>query len=114
MKLNIWLYDDNGSSCASFYSNIDTIESLLVYLNNISENGHYTYTICNGDNSRVRKKNQCGKYNPPVLYRCMSCGAAIRKNDKYHKLHIKGQVYIFCTLCVELSDHIAYEREDLK
>lgn len=52
-----------------------------------------------------------GKYNAPILYRCMSCGAAIRKDDKYHLLHIKGQKYIFCALCVELSDHIAYEKE---
>lgn len=55
-----------------------------------------------------------GKYNPAVLYRCMSCGAAIRKGDKYHLLRIKGQKYIFCKLCVELSDHIAYEREGFK
>lgn len=55
--------------------------------------------------------NKFGKYSPPILYRCMSCGAAIRKDDKYHKLHIKGQAYIFCALCVELSDHIAYEKE---
>ena len=55
--------------------------------------------------------NKFGKYSPPILYRCMSCGAAIRKDDKYHELHIKGQKYIFCKLCVELSDHIAYEKE---
>lgn len=55
--------------------------------------------------------NEFGKYNAPILFRCMSCGAAIRKDDKYHKLHIKGQAYIFCKLCVELSDHIAYEKE---
>lgn len=55
--------------------------------------------------------NEFGKYNAPVLFRCMSCGAAIRKNDKYHLLHIKGQKYIFCKLCVELSDHIAYESD---
>lgn len=55
-----------------------------------------------------------GKYNAPVLFRCMSCGAAIRKDDKFHLLHIKGQKYIFCKLCVELSDHIAFEREGFK
>lgn len=52
-----------------------------------------------------------GKYNAPVLFRCMSCGAAIRKDDKYHKLHVKGQPFIFCALCVELSDLIAYESD---
>lgn len=52
-----------------------------------------------------------GKYNAPILYRCQSCGAAIRKDDKYHKLHVKGQPFIFCALCVELSDYIAYEKE---
>lgn len=52
--------------------------------------------------------NEFGKYNPPVLYRCISCDAAIRKDDKYYKLNVKGQPFIFCARCVELSDHIAY------
>lgn len=57
--------------------------------------------------------NKFGKYNPPILYRCMSCGAAIRKGDKYHKLQVKGQSFIFCAPCVGLSQHIAY-RTDLR
>lgn len=51
------------------------------------------------------------KYTPPVLFRCESCGAAIRKDDKYHRLHIKGQVLVFCTFCVELSEYRAAEPE---
>lgn len=49
------------------------------------------------------------KYTPPVLYRCESCGAPIRKDDKYHRLHIKGHVLIFCTICIELSEYRAEE-----
>lgn len=69
------------------------------------------YAFCPKCGAKMDGDKQFGKYNPPILYRCMSCGAAIRKYDKYHELHIKGQKYIFCKLCVELSDHIAYERE---
>lgn len=49
------------------------------------------------------------KYTPPILYRCESCGAPIRKDDKYHRLHIKGRVFIFCTICIELSEYRAEE-----
>ena len=51
------------------------------------------------------------KYTPPILYRCESCGAPIRKDEKYHRLHIKGRVYIFCKICVELSEYRASEPE---
>ena len=47
------------------------------------------------------------KYTPPILYRCESCGAPIRKDEKYHRLHIKGRVLTFCKLCVELSEYTA-------
>lgn len=111
MKLNIWLYNSSYTIVSSQYVVFDEVPKLIDYLEKITENNDYTYRIENGDNSRARP---FGKYNPPVLYRCMSCGAAIRKDDKYHLLHIKGQKYIFCKLCVELSDHIAYEREGFK
>lgn len=68
-------------------------------------------TLEEGDDEDMK---EFGKYNPPILYRCQSCGAAIRKDDKFHKLHVKGQPFIFCALCVEMSDHIAYETETAK
>lgn len=51
------------------------------------------------------------KHTEPILFRCESCGAPIRKNDIYHRLHIKGRVYIFCKICVELSEYRASEPE---
>lgn len=54
-------------------------------------------------------KGYNAKYTPPVLFRCESCGAAIRKDDLYHRLHIKGRVICFCKLCVDLSEYRATE-----
>lgn len=62
-------------------------------------------TLEEGDEEDMK---EFGKYNPPIVYRCLSCDAAIRKDDKYYKLNVKGQPFIFCAQCVELSDHIAY------
>ena len=47
-----------------------------------------------------------GEYNPPVLFHCASCGAAIRAGEKYHKIYIKGISWEFCTLCIGLSEYI--------
>lgn len=108
MKLQIDVYNWNHTLTKSIYVIFDDVPKLLDYLEELTRNTDDTYLIHNGDNSKARP---FGKHNPRILYRCMSCGAPIRKDDKYHELHIKGQKYIFCKLCVELSDHIAYEEE---
>lgn len=47
------------------------------------------------------------KHTPQVVLRCMSCGAPIRIGQKYHCLHVKGQPWAFCKLCVGLSEYTA-------
>ena len=55
MKLNVWLYNDDGSCAMSCYICAYTIEDLLKQLDELSENGYYTYQICDGDNHRVNQ-----------------------------------------------------------
>lgn len=52
------------------------------------------------------------KYTPQVIYRCQSCGAAIRHREKYHKLFVKGVPYIYCELCIALSQYTADIKDD--
>lgn len=104
MKLNIWLYNSSYTIVSSQYVIFDEVPKLIDYLEKITENNDYTYRIENGDNSRAR---HFGKYNPPVLFHCASCGAAIRAGEKYHKIYIKGVPWEFCTLCISLSEYIA-------
>lgn len=106
MELQIDVFNCNHTITKCIYVIFDDVPKLLDYLEELTRNTDDTYLIHNGSNSRARA---FGKHNPPILYRCMSCGAAIRKDDKYHKLHVKGQPFIFCKLCVELSDHIAFD-----
>ena len=47
------------------------------------------------------------KHTPQVVLRCMSCGAPIRIEQKYHCLYVKGQPWAFCKLCVGLSEYTA-------
>lgn len=47
------------------------------------------------------------KHTPQVVLRCMSCGAPIRIGQKYHCLHVKGQPWAFCKLCIGLSEYTA-------
>ena len=47
------------------------------------------------------------KHTPQVVLRCMSCGAPIRIGQKYHCLHVKGQPWAFCKLCVGISEYTA-------
>lgn len=108
MKLQIDVFNWNHTIIKSIYVIFDDVPKLINYLEELTRNTDDTYLIHNGDNSKARA---FGKHNPRILYRCQSCGSPIRKDDKYHELHIKGQKYIFCKLCVELSDHIAYEKE---
>lgn len=61
MKLNVWLYTDDGYCAASCYICANTIDDLLKQLDKLSENGYYTYQICDGSNSRVRPKKKRGK-----------------------------------------------------
>lgn len=59
----------------------------------------------------VCTKMKTTKHSAPVILRCLSCGAPIRAGQKYHKLHIKGQPYYFCTMCVGLSEFTAEQGE---
>lgn len=56
MKLNVWLYNDDGSCAMSCYICAYTIDDLLKQLDELSENGYYTYQICDGDNHRINKE----------------------------------------------------------
>ena len=61
MKLNVWLYNDDGSCAESCYFYADTVEILLKELDKLSENGYYTYQICDGDNHQVRPNKEAKK-----------------------------------------------------
>ena len=39
------LYDDDGHGCGAFYEEITTIPELIKWLDEISDNGYYTYEI---------------------------------------------------------------------
>lgn len=56
LKINVWLYDPNGTCCRSVYIMVDSIEQLLNELERLSENEYYTYIIYNGSNSAARPK----------------------------------------------------------
>lgn len=45
MKIAVQLYDPDGCGCGCFYNDVDTIEDLLQFLDNISDNGYYSYEI---------------------------------------------------------------------
>lgn len=54
--INVWLYDPNGTCCYSVYIYVASFDQLFNELDRLSENGYYTYQICDGSNSRVRPK----------------------------------------------------------
>lgn len=45
MKIVIQLYDPDGCGCGSYTNDFDTLEGLLKYLDDISDNGYYSYEI---------------------------------------------------------------------
>ena len=45
MRIYVQLYDDNGSGCGMFYNDVDTLEALLDFLDEISDHGYYSYEI---------------------------------------------------------------------
>ena len=49
-KLNVVFYDDFGSVVMSQYIEVDTLQHLLQYLYDVSEQGYYSYIIKGGDN----------------------------------------------------------------
>lgn len=53
------------------------------------------------------KRYPKAKHTSQIVLRCMSCGAPIRIGQKYHCLHVKGQPWAFCKLCVGLSEYTA-------
>lgn len=53
------------------------------------------------------KRYPKAKHTSQVVLRCMSCGAPIRVGQKYHCLHVKGQPWAFCKLCVGISEYTA-------
>ena len=45
MRIYVQLYDDSGSGCGMFYNDVDTLEDLLDFLDEISDHGYYSYEI---------------------------------------------------------------------
>lgn len=56
MKICCQLYDPDGCACGAFYNDCTTIEELVQFLDDISDNGYYTYEI--GIDELTRRKEE--------------------------------------------------------
>ena len=54
MTINVKIYNDKGVWVSSRYIRADNLEKLLIQLDEISEDGKYTYQIYDGDNHIAR------------------------------------------------------------
>lgn len=45
MKIAVQLYDDCGCACGCFYKDINTLQELLEYLDEVSPNREFIYEI---------------------------------------------------------------------
>lgn len=56
MKICCQLYDPDGCACGAFYNDCTTIEELVKFLDDISDNGYYSYEI--GIDELTRRKEE--------------------------------------------------------
>ena len=55
MRIICQLYDPDGHGCGAFIEDCETIEELVRFLDEVSDNGYYTYEI--GIDELTRRKD---------------------------------------------------------